>query len=158
LKAIELAGPELVQMSTVIGSLGKATETLDVARRYRNEWKGHGGHVKPSDAARLVGELLQPVRDLYEITAAIFRRLQLVRPGNAEVTDTGFKFQVERLSGSDPTFERVKIELDRPSKTNALAFWMNGARTMCRALPFLRLGIPQQPQETSFYVFNRVEE
>ncbi len=28
---------------------------------------------------------------------------------------------------------------------------------MCRALPFFRLGAPQQPQETSFYVFNRVE-
>ena len=48
-------------------------------------------------------------------------------------------------------------ELDRPVKSNALAFWMNGARTMCRALPFFRLGAPQQPQETSFYVFNRVE-
>jgi hypothetical protein len=28
---------------------------------------------------------------------------------------------------------------------------------MCRALPFFRLGAPQQPQETSFYVYNRVE-
>ena len=29
---------------------------------------------------------------------------------------------------------------------------------MCRALPFFRLGLPQEPQETSFYVFNRVED
>ena len=29
---------------------------------------------------------------------------------------------------------------------------------MCQALPFIRLGAPQQPQETSFYVFNRVED
>jgi hypothetical protein len=28
---------------------------------------------------------------------------------------------------------------------------------MCRALPFFRLGAPQKPQETSFYVFNRIE-
>ena len=28
---------------------------------------------------------------------------------------------------------------------------------MCRALPFFRLGAPQKPRETSFYVFNRVE-
>ena len=67
------------------------------------------------------------------------------------------KYDVEKLSGSDPTFERTQVELDRPAKTNALAFWMSGTRTMCRALPFFRLGAPQQPQETSFYVFNRVE-
>lgn len=75
----------------------------------------------------------------------------------AEVTDRGMKFQIERLSGSDPTFEKVHVVLDRPAKSNALAFWMIGARTVCRALPFFRLGLPQQPQETSFYVFNRVE-
>jgi hypothetical protein len=35
---------------------------------------------------------------------------------------------------------------------------MRGTRVMCAALPFFRLGLPQQPQETSFYVFNRVED
>ena len=34
---------------------------------------------------------------------------------------------------------------------------MIGARTMCRALPFFRLGAPQEPQETVFYVSNRVQ-
>ena len=29
---------------------------------------------------------------------------------------------------------------------------------MCRAVPFFRLGAPQQPHETSCYVFNRIEE
>jgi hypothetical protein len=155
--ANDLAGPELLQLTGTIGSLGKATETLDVARRYRNSWKGHGGHVKPSDAARVGNELQQSVRDFYEITASTLRRLQLVRPGRAEVTDRGMKFEIERLAGSDPTFEKLEVELDRPARSNSLAFWMNGARTMCRALPFFRLGAPQRPQETSFYVFNRVE-
>ena len=76
----------------------------------------------------------------------------------AEVTDSGFKFQIEKLSGSDPTFATEVVELDRPAKSKALTFWMRGARTMCLALPFFRLGVPQQPQETSFYVFNRVED
>ena len=156
--ASEVAGPELVQIAGEISPLGKANEILNVARRYRNSWKGHGGHVKPSDAARLVIELQQSVRDLYEATASIFRRLQLVRPGLAEVTDTGLKFQIERLAGSDPTFERLHVEIDRPAKSNSLAFWMKDSRVMCRALPFLRLGAPQQPRETSFYVFNRIEE
>jgi len=156
--ATEIAGPELVQVARVIGPLGKATEALDVARRYRNSWIGHGGHMKASDAARLDAELQQSVRDLYEITASIFRRFHLVRPGMAEVAEeTRFKYQVEKLSGSDPTFDKEQVELVRPAKTNALAFWMSGARTMCHALPFFRLGAPQQPQETSFYVFNRIE-
>src|SRR5262249_52869190 len=85
--AIEIAGPELIPVASTIGQLGKATEILDVARRHRNAWIGHGGHMKPSDAARLDVELQQSVRDLYGITASLFRRFHLVRPGMAEVTD-----------------------------------------------------------------------
>lgn len=156
--AIETAGLELVEVAASVGALGKATDVLRVANRYRNTWVGHGGHIKKSDAAKVVDELQQTVRDLYEITASMFRRFKLVRPGLAEVTDTGMRFQIERLSGSDPTFERNLVELDRPAKTNTLAFWMVGSRAMCRALPFVRMGAPQAPQETSFYVFNRVEQ
>jgi hypothetical protein len=154
-KATDIAGPELVQLASTIGQLGKATEVLKVPGQYRNSWKGHGGHMKASDAVRLESELQQSLREFYEITASIFRHLQLVRPGTAEVTDTGFKFQIEKLSGSDPTFQRQLVELAQAAKSNALAFWMCGARTMCRAIPFFRLGAPQRPQETSFYVFNR---
>ena len=114
--------------------------------------------MKASDAERLDTEMQQLIRDLYEVSASTLRRLQLVLPGKAEVTDNGLKFQVEKLSGSDPTFEKEQVELDRRIKSNALAFWMIDARTMCRALPFFRLGAPQQPQETSFYVFNRIEK
>ena len=153
-----LAGPELLQAAEAIGSLGKAFQPLDTARRYRNSWMAHGGHMKPSDAARLAEELLQSVRDFYEIAAGPFRRLRLVRPGKAEVTDYGITFEVERLVGSDPTFSRENVELDRPVKSNALSFWMEGSRTMCRALPFFRFGIPQKVAETSFYVFNRMEQ
>jgi hypothetical protein len=155
--AIETGGPELVQVASTLGGLGKATEPLDVARRYRNSWKGHGGHLKASDAERLESELQQPVRDLYEATSSLLRAVQLVRPGMAEVTDTGLRYKVDVLAGSDPTFEARQVEVDRQVKTGALAFWGMNSRTMCRALPFFRLGAPQQPQENSFYVFNRVE-
>jgi hypothetical protein len=114
--------------------------------------------MKASDATRLDGELQQSIRGFYENTASIFRHLQLVRPGMAEVTDTGFKFEIETLAGSDPVFQRQQVELARPAKSNALAFWCSGARTMCHAIPFFRLGVPQRPQETSFYVFNRIEK
>ena len=156
-KATELTGLELVQHAPEIGDLGQAMDILDIAKGYRNTWKAHGGHIKPSDAARLDAELQQPLRDLYELTASTFRHLQLVRPGVAEITGETYKFQIEKLSGSDPMFERQEVELDRPVVSNALAFWFACSRTMSAALPFFRLGAPQEPQETSFYVFNRVE-
>ena len=156
-KAMEYAGLELVQVSESIGPLGKATMVLDVARRYRNTWKGHGGHMKDSDAARINDELQQTIRDLYEITASSFRRFLLVRPGKADVADSGMTYEIDKLIGSDPTFIKDQVEIDRPAKTNALAFWLTGSRAMCHALPFFRLGVPLEPQETVFYVFNRVE-
>ena len=155
--ASDHAGPELVEVANTLGPLGKTTSILDVVRRYRNSWKGHGGHLKPADAKRLDHELQQSIRDFYEATARVFRRFLLVRPGLAEITDTGMAIQVEKLAGSDPAFETETVDLNRPSRSGALAFWMTGTRTMCRALPFFRLGAPQEPQETSFYVFNRVE-
>ena len=39
-KAKELAGPELLQHALSIGRLGKATDILDVARRYRKFLEG----------------------------------------------------------------------------------------------------------------------
>lgn len=155
--ASDHAGPELVEVASTLGPLGKTTDILDVVRRYRNNWKGHGGHMKAADARRLDHELQQSIRDFYEATARTFRSFLLVRPGLAEVTDSGMSFQIELLCGSDPAFETETVELSRPSRSGALAFWRNGARAMCRALPFFRLGAPQEPQETSFYVFNRVE-
>ena len=114
--------------------------------------------MKDPDAERLEGELQQSIKRFYELASPIFRQLMLVRPGMAEITDTGFKFKIQKLVGSDPTFQRQQVELTRPAKSNALAFWRSGAGIMCQAVPFFRLGAPQRPQETSFYVFNRVEK
>jgi hypothetical protein len=156
--AVDIAGAGLVESASSLGALGKTTAILDVARRYRNSWKGHGGHMKASDAARLDAELQQQVRDLYEATASTLRRLQLVRPGSAEVLDATMRYKLEKLSGSDPTFVTEIVEVDKPVRSYTLAFWMSDTRTMCRAMPFFRLGVPQEPQESSFYVFNRVEK
>lgn len=151
------AGAELVEVAGSLGSLGKTTKILDTVRHVRNSWKGHGGHIKASDAKQLDLELQQSIRDFYEATSVVFRRFLLVRPGSADVLDNGYVYQLEVLAGSDPAFETAAVELSHPAKSRALAFWMKGSRITCRALPFFRLGAPQEPQETSFYVFNRVE-
>jgi hypothetical protein len=52
-EANELAGPEFVQLAGTIGQLAKATELFAVPRSCRNSWKGHGGYMKATDAARL---------------------------------------------------------------------------------------------------------
>jgi len=156
-KAGEIGGPELLRTAETIAPLGAATEALVKPLRCRNSWKGHGGHIKPSDAVRLVAELQQDVRDLFESTSSIFRRFQLVRPGKAEFGQA-YRYDFERLMGSDPAFENGLAELDRPATSNELAFWLQDSRTMCRAVHFFRLGAPQHMQETSVYVFNRVDD
>ena len=155
--AIEIAGPELVDIAGTLAQFSGTLDILHTARTYRNNWIGHGGHIKETDAAMLDRHLQQSMRGLYEICAPLFRRFHLVRPGLAYGTDTGMNFEVERLSGSDPTFNKMQIELDGRVKTNELAFWMEGARSVCRAVHFFRLGPPQEPEEKSIYVFNRVE-
>src|ERR1019366_6548455 len=107
------------QRNGSVGCCKKLSQFVEGPRRLR------------SDAKRLDGELQQSVRDFYEITAPIFRRLQLVRTAMTERTDTGLRYEIEKLSGSDPTFQRQKVELEfaRSPNSHTLAFWMNGTRT-----------------------------
>lgn len=156
--ATQIAGPELVAVAERLGQLGAAIEPLNAARQYRNNWKGHGGHLKPSDAIRLCDELQQQVREFYEAAGSIFSRFLLIRTGAADYDGASFRHQAELLAGSDPTFAKLRIELHSPARSGALAFWMRDAHTACHALPFFRLGAPQRPQENTVYVYNRVED
>lgn len=159
--AQDLAGLELLNTASTIGQLGKATEVLNVPRERRNSWKGHGGYIKDDDAIKIDNQLQQSIYELYEASASIFKRLKLVRLGKAESKNSYLSFEIEDLTGSDPTFKRSQVELDIDKllpETKDLAFWMNGSRTMCRMLPFFRIGAPQQLGESCVYVFNRVEK
>jgi hypothetical protein len=155
--ALDYAGPALLSVAEVVIPLGEAAHVLSRPRNYRNSWTAHGGHIKKSDALRIDQELQTSIHDLYTTTAAIFRRFRLVRPGKLEAGEGAFLYDVERLIGSDPTFETDVVELNHTVKSNTLAFWLEGARAMCTAVPFFRLGAPQDPEEKTVYVYNRVE-
>ena len=157
LAAIDVAGPELVDVASDLGPLRKTASIFDAVRQIRNLHKGHGGHMKNSDAVRLNKELQSYIRKFYEATFSIFRRLLLVKPDHAETNDHSYTYKIEILVGSDPTFEQDGVELSQRTKSNSLAFWMKNSPVMCRSLPFFRLGVPQDPEDSSFYVFNRVE-
>jgi hypothetical protein len=155
--ALDYAGPALLSVTEVVIPLGQAAHVLNGPRNYRNSWTAHGGHIKKSDALRIDQELQTSLRDLYMVTAAIFRRFRLVRPGKNESGEGTFLYDIERLVGSDPTFETDVVELNHTVKSNMLAFWLEGTRAMCTAVPFFRLGAPQDPEEKTVYVYNRVE-
>ena len=155
--AEDKSGNEMVEVASNIGLLGKAVGVLDTVRGYRNTWKGHGGYLKESDAKRHDRELQQSIDNFYEATAGAFKRLLLVRTGSAEVNDGVMTYHVDILAGSDPAFEAGTAKLSHTVNSRTLAFWTRGAGVMCQALPLFRLGVPQRPQETDFYVFNRVE-
>lgn len=154
--AHERAGPELVEQAATLGALGRSLEPLDTARNYRNNWIGHGGHIKDSDATRLEGELRLSVRRYYEIAAPTFRKVLLLRPGSLDATSVGYRYRVEMLAGSDPTFISDEILVGNLVKSHELAFWFKGSRIMCHTVPFLRMGHPQDVTEPTVYVFNRV--
>jgi hypothetical protein len=65
-----------------------------------------------------------------------------VRPGRPEVRQSGLLYEVELLAGSDPTFEKKPVELDRQALSNTLAFWMKGSRVTHRSTKLLELQRP----------------
>jgi hypothetical protein len=156
--AIVYAGAELINTAEFIVALSDGFRAIDAAREFRNSWKAHGGLIKSSDAERLEAELQTQLREYYEIAAAVFRRLWLVRPGKAETGENGFRYECQKLVGSDPMFSSDLMELSHPVVSKALTFWLSGSRVAVKALPFLRLGFPQRTSESSLYVFNRVEK
>src|SRR6516164_8269730 len=115
-------------------------------RRPADSGTGGRGLVEPTQwqsgqgGLALYNRCRSHIRDLYTGTAAIFRRLRLVRPGKLEAEEEEFIYDIEKLIGSDPTFEKGVAELKRMIKSNTLAFWLEGAPVMCSAAPFFRLG------------------
>ena len=156
--ALATAGAELLSAAELVAGLSQGFRAIETAREFRNSWKGHGGHIKPIDAERLEAELQKQLREYYEIAAPVFRRIWLIRPGKADVGDSGYKYEFQKLVGSDPLFSNELAELGEPVNSRALAFWLSGSRAAVKALPFFRLGSPQRASETSLYVFNRVDK
>ena len=155
--AVDKSGAELVEVARSLEPLRRTLDILDYVRRYRNSVKGHGGYLKDLDAEKYDRELQQSIRDFYNSSAGVFSRNILVKTGSADVVEGLMKYQLQMLVGSDPAFKPGIATVDHRVDSHTLAFWMKGASVICPALPFFRLGAPQQPQETDFYVFNRVE-
>ncbi len=149
---------DLLYTTERIGKLSDTVTILDSVRTIRNEWKGHGGYINPALATRLVEDLQESIRKIYSTTATIFRQLLLIRPGSATVLDESYKYEYTELMGSDPTFRNESVELRGKTKSDALAFWMKGSKTACPALPFFRFSTPEDPQGSSFYVYNRIKK
>ncbi len=154
--AEDKAGVELIEIARSLEPLRKTQPILDDVRRCRNNVKGHGGYQKNLDAERHVRDLQQSIREFYDASAGVFSQNLLVETGSVDVIDGVMEYQVKKLVGSDPAFESSIAKVTHRIDSNALAFWKKGADVMCKTLPFFRLGVPKRPQETAFYVFNRV--
>ena len=154
--AEDKAGVELIEVARSLEPLRKTRRILDDVRRCRNTLKGHGGYLKDLDAEQHVRDLQQSIRDFYDVSAGVFNQNLLVKTGSVDVIDGVMAYQVNILVGSDPAFESGIAEVNHSVDSHTLAFWKKDADVMCKALPFFRLGVPKRPQETDFYVFNRV--
>src|SRR6516162_6905728 len=77
-------------------------------RRPADSGTGGRGLVEPTQwqsgqgGLALYNRCRSHIRDLYTGTAAIFRRLRLVRPGKLEAEEEEFIYDIEKLIGSDP--------------------------------------------------------
>lgn len=152
------AGLALLQAAEELSGVRRPIEPLDEARRLRNDWVGHGGRPRRCDYEAIVKELEAPLRELFESTSRLFRRLLLVRVGRADVMDDGIRHDIELLIGSDPRFAQDKVEVRKPIRRGELAFWLRGAAAMCPAVPLIRLETPDEPGQTAVYALNRARQ
>ena len=155
--ASEFGGPSLISALDTVTAMSKAPLLLDRPREIRNSTTGHGGYVKPADAVRLNGELQAVRRDLFAETAASVRKARLVRIGACQMRGEHNVYQADLLQGSDPTFKRLSVESRRRADAGTLAIWYPQSDELVARLPFFRLGAPQDPAESTVYVYNRVE-
>jgi len=128
---------------------------LQEANAARNRWRGHGGAVGCAEARHrheVLREYLESVRSTLGET---FSSYQLVEAGESTIR-SGPIYQcfVRLLVGSNPQFERGRVELRDPAITNHLYLYNDGHSRVLELAPLVQVRATPQP---ACYFFNRIE-
>lgn len=126
---------------------------LDGVRRYRNDWKAHGGLSSKQDNESRLTILEEKLNDLRKIIQESFSTCRIIVPGKNEFNDGVFKYKVKVLVGNRIPFNEINVESIIPMDTNKLYMLHENQNTPVELLPFIKYDSTSK----ACYYYNKIE-
>jgi hypothetical protein len=131
---------------------------LDKTRRYRNDWKGHGGIVAQKEHNHRLTLLEEELTRFRGILGGAFEDWWLIRSRPKAYTAGMHLYEAEKLIGSHQIFRQVEIETPVLMDSSELYFFDTTTRKPLQTLHFFRMMPVPESEQIACYFFNRLEK
>lgn len=126
---------------------------LDSVRKYRSDWKAHGGVSSQEENEYRLTILEEKLNNLRKIIQESFCTCRIIIPGTSEYTDGVFKYKVKVLVGNRIPFNEIDVESIEPMDTNRLYMLHENQNIPIPLLPFIKY----DSSSRACYYYNKIE-
>ena len=128
---------------------------MDAACAIRNAW-GHAGVASAKDHAQRLRELESLLARTQACLATTFETWDLLKPGPAMYADGIYDCTVTILTGTNPTFRKMQVQVDHPLDSGRLYLLNGGSPKALELVPLFRVIPGQNPGEDACYFYSRL--
>ncbi len=131
------------------------TDVMDAACAIRNAW-GHGGVASSHEHRHRLHELESLLSTTQACVTSSLETWDLLKPGPATYADGIFNATVTILTGTNPAFRKMQVQVQHPLDSGKLYF-LNGANSRALELaPLLRVIATEDSSEEACYFYSRL--
>lgn len=130
-------------------------EVMDAACDIRNAWS-HGGVPSNQEQIRRLSELEGLLSTTQACVASSFETWDLLKPGPATYADGVFNSTVTVLTGANPAFRKMQVQVQHPLDSGKLYLLNGGTPRALELAPLLRIIVAEDSNEEACYFYSRL--
>lgn len=153
---LSMYGTESLEFVSAISNTSLFS-TLDIARKYRNDF-AHGGIVNLLENKRKLSSLESELSRLRQQFATIFDDHILIKAVRNQYKEGLYINKISRITGSRQMFADNELVTTIPLDSNKLYFGSVSTKKPLEILPLINLISVAQINEYAFYFYNKVDK
>lgn len=128
---------------------------MEGACAIRNAW-GHGGVASAQEHMNRLRELEGLLATTQACVASSFETCDLLKPHAATYADGTFNYTVTLLTGTNPAFRKMQVQVCHPLDSGRLYFLCGGTWRGLELVPLLRVIASQDSGDEACYFYSRL--
>lgn len=131
---------------------------LQATNKIRNDWMGHTGAIRDSDASRVNEELQQHIQTVRGIFGLVWEDYELLLPGECKLQGGVFTYNVRRIVGTRTPFRSARVEVAEPMEDGHLHLKSPDETRSLKLLPLVKVMPSPRTEENACYFYNRQQK
>ena len=131
---------------------------IQTTNKMRNDWMGHKGAVRESDAKRTNDELQQHIQTVRGVFGLIWEAYELLQPGECKLRAGVFTYKVKMIVGTRMAFRSETVEVVEPMEDGLLYLKSPDESRSLKLLPFVKVMPSPRTEENACYFYNRQQK